>query len=84
VNSKNRKTLEAIFADPFNGNIDWSRIESLLIAIGCAVYEKGGSAVAFDKDGISVHFHRPHPGRAALLYRVKAAREFLQEIGVTP
>ncbi len=34
MNSAQRKTLEAIFADPVNGNLPWRRIESLLLALG--------------------------------------------------
>jgi hypothetical protein len=84
MNSKHRKTLEAIFADPINGNLDWSRIEALLVSIGCRVVEGSGSSVGFEKNGVRVRFHRPHPGRAALKYRVKDARAFLQQIGITP
>jgi hypothetical protein len=28
VNSKQRRTLEAVWSDPVNGNIEWARIES--------------------------------------------------------
>jgi hypothetical protein len=30
------------------------------------------------------HFHRPHPQREALIYRVKVAREFLTKLEITP
>ncbi len=46
MNSKHRKTLEAIFAKPVTGTIEWSRIEALLIAVGCEVIEGRGSRVA--------------------------------------
>lgn len=84
MNSKHRKTLEAVFAKPVDGAIDWSRIESLLIALGCRVVEGSGSSVTFERDGRRAYFHRPHPGKAALRYRVTAAREFLKQIGVSP
>jgi HicA toxin of bacterial toxin-antitoxin, len=84
MNSKQRKTLEAIFTDPLNGNIDWSLIETLLKSVGCRVIEGSGSSVTFEKDGKRAYFHRPHPARAALRYRVAAAREFLIQIGVKP
>jgi hypothetical protein len=29
MNSKHRKTLEAIFTTPVNGALDWSKIEAL-------------------------------------------------------
>jgi hypothetical protein len=81
---KHRKTLISIFADPLNGNIEWSKIESLFVAVGCRVIEGAGSGVTFEKDGIRTYFHRPHPAKDALRYRVKDAREFLRKIGVEP
>ena len=84
MNSKHRKTVEAIFRNPVNGNIDWSRIEALLIAVGCTVIEGSGSSATFEKDGKRAYFHRPHPQKAALRYRVTDARHFLQSIGVKP
>ena len=84
MNSIQRRTLEAIFAEPVNGNLEWRKIESLLKALGCEVTEGRGSAVMFRRDGIYARFHRPHPHKEALPYRVLAAREFLTCIGVTP
>ncbi|WP_295412836.1 type II toxin-antitoxin system HicA family toxin [uncultured Thiodictyon sp.] len=84
MNSKHRKTLEAIFSDPTNGNLEWSRIEALLVSLGCKVIEGSGSSVGFEKNGVRVRFHRPHPQKAALTYRIKDAKVFLQQIGVTP
>jgi hypothetical protein len=78
-----RKTLEAIFANPVDGGIEWSRIESLLVAVGCRRIEGTGS-VTFEMDGAKVYFHRPHPHKEALRYRVKDTREFLTRIGVIP
>ena len=48
---KHRKTLEAIFTNPVNGNIEWSRIEALFVAVGCVVVEGSGSSVTFEKMG---------------------------------
>ena len=84
MNSKQRKTLEAIFADPVNGNLEWKPVESLFVAAGSRVIEGSGSSVTFEKDGKRAYFHRPHPERAALRYRVRDARDFLRLIGVTP
>ena len=84
MNSKQRKTLEAIFADPVNGNLERKLIESLIVAVGCRVIEGSGSSVTFEKDDKRAYFHRPHPERAALRYRVRDARDFLRLIGVTP
>lgn len=84
MNSAHRKTLQAVFAEPADGAIVWARIEALLIAVGCRKIEGNGSSVTFEKDGIRAYFHRPHPRKEALRYRVKDARTFLQHIGVTP
>ncbi len=83
MNSKHRKTLAALLADPVNGNIDWYRIEALVVALGCRVVEGPGSAVTFEHKGRKASFHRPHPGKEALRYRVRAAREFLEKIGAS-
>ncbi|TXT24701.1 MAG: HicA protein [Gallionellaceae bacterium] len=84
MNSKHRKTLKTIFSDPISGNLPWDRIEALLVAIGCTVVEGSGSSVTFEKDGKRAYFHRPHPQRDALIYRVKAAREYLLKLEISP
>src|SRR5699024_10882071 len=84
MNNKHRKTLRAVFANPVNGGLHFDRIEALLLAVGCERMEARESAVLFSKDGQVVQFHRPHPQREALRYWVKAAREFLERIGVKP
>ena len=84
MNSRHLKTLHAIFSNPLNGNLEWSRIEGMLVALGCQVIEGSGSSVTFEKNGEKVFFHRPHPEKEALRYRVQQAREFLNHIGVKP
>lgn len=84
MNSKHRKTLFAVFAYPVDGAIEWSKIESLLKAVGCRVIEGSGSSVTFERNGLRAYFHRPHPRRGALRYRVRDARTFLERIGVRP
>ena len=81
MNNKHRKTLASVMADPVNGNITWSRIEALLLAIGCRAIEGSGPAVTFEHSGRRASFHRLHPAKEALRYRVLAAREFLEKIG---
>jgi len=70
--------------DPASGKLPWDRIEALLVALGCRVLEGSGSSVTFEKDGRRAYFHRPHPQREALIYRVRAAREFLIKLGISP
>jgi hypothetical protein len=84
MNTKQRRTLAAVFADPVNGNIEWRNIESLLVAVGCQMIEDSGSRVTFILNGQRLDIHRPHPKKEALRYRVKDVREFLTRAGVTP
>lgn len=84
VNAKHRRTLAALFCTPVNGNLEWRKIEALLVALGAQVIEGEGSRVTFLLNGKRADFHRPHPGQEALRYRVKAAREFLEQAGVKP
>ncbi len=83
MKTKHKKTLKVIFSDPVNGGVEWRHIEALLVALGCRVIEGSGSSVTFEKNGIRAYFHRPHPSKEALRYRVKDAREFLKKLGVT-
>ncbi len=84
MNNKHRKTLDKIFSDPIAGNLPWNHIEALLVAVGCNVVEGSGSSVTFEKDGRRAYFHRPHPQREALKYRVKVACEFLIKLEIIP
>jgi len=84
MNSKQTRTLRAIFADPVSATIEWAAIETLLVAVGCRTIEGKGSAVKFVLDDFVVRFHRPHPGKEAKPYQVKDARLFLRTIGVRP
>jgi hypothetical protein len=84
MNSKQRKTLTVIFTDPVTASLPWNDIEGLLKAVGCQVIEGKGSRVRFVKNGEVEIFHRPHPGREAKRYQVRAARAFLERIRVRP
>jgi len=84
MNNKHRKTLSAIFTEPVPRNIEWRRIEALFVAVGCELIEGSGSRVAFKMRGLRVDFHRPHPRKEAKPYQVRAAREFLKKVEVTP
>jgi hypothetical protein len=84
MNSKHRKTLAAVFADPVSGTLDWSAIESLLVSIGAKLVEGSGSRVRFECRGLVASFHRPHPQKEAKRYQVRDAREFLSKLGIKP
>ncbi len=74
--------LRAVFTDPVNGNIEWRKIEALFLALGAVRTERAGSAVSFVLNDVRADFHRPHPDRAALRYRVKDTRSFLKQAGI--
>lgn len=84
MNSKQRKTVQAIFTDPVAGTIVWADIEKLLVAVGCKMIEAKGSGVKFEYNGLMASFHRPHPDKEAKRYQVRDAPEFLEKIGVRP
>jgi len=84
MNSKQKRTLVAIFKDPVSSSMVWKEIESLLISVGAEVIEGNGSRVRFHKNGIIVSFHRPHPKKEAKPYQVRDARKFLKQLGVEP
>lgn len=74
MNSKHRKALAAVFADPVSGTIEWAAIESLLLAAGARLIEGRGSRVRLEKDGEVATHPRPHPARQAKRYQVRDAR----------
>lgn len=84
MNSKQRKTLAAVFAEPTSGTVDWAAIESLLVAAGCQITEGSGARVRFVFEDMVATFHRPHPANEAKRYQVRDARAFLIRIGVKP
>jgi hypothetical protein len=84
MNSKHRKTLQAIFVYPMSGAIAWDDIESLLVATGARPIEGRGSRVRFVLGNAVATFHRPHPQKDAKAYQVRDARIFLEAVGVRP
>ena len=84
MTNRHRKTLLAIFSGPVPATLEWARIETLFTALGAQIIEGRGSRVSFVIDDRKADFHRPHPGKEAKRYQVRAAREFLEKIGVVP
>jgi hypothetical protein len=84
MNSKHTKTLHALFAKPTTATLEWVKIESLLIALGCNVIEGRGSRMRFELNGTIATFHRPPPAKEAKPYQVEQARDFLTAIGFKP
>jgi len=84
VDSKHRKTLEAIFEKPERANIAWRDIEALFITLGAEVTEGSGSRVRVALKNVRAVFHRPHPRKEANKATVKSVRRFLEAAGVKP
>lgn len=84
MNSKQRRTLAAIFADPISPSIPWSDIESLLRALGAEISEGRGSRVRVALGGRMAVFHRPHPQPTTDRGAVLSVRRFLTAAGVQP
>ncbi|MGE7993485.1 type II toxin-antitoxin system HicA family toxin [Pseudomonas sp. NPDC089554] len=84
MNTYQRSTLLVLFKKPLPKTLEWARLESLLIAVGCKVVEGRGSRVRFELNGTVATFHRPHPDRHAKPYQLRDARQFLELAGVKP
>jgi len=84
VNSRQRKTLQAIFVEPTKGNIAFADMEKLLTALGAQVTERAGSRIRVTIQGEVWRCHRPHPGKEAKKYQVEEVRELLQRLRITP
>lgn len=82
MNSKQKKTLEAIFLDPVKSNINWTDVESLLLSFGALTKEGAGSRVGFSLNGVDIIVHRPHPQKETDKGAIKSIRTFLINAGV--
>jgi hypothetical protein len=81
VNSKNCKTLKAIFTTPPPSNVPWKAVEALFLQLGAQIKEGNGSRMSVTLKGRVVHFHRPHSkdtDKGALV----SVRKFLTEVGI--
>ncbi|MBB2205472.1 type II toxin-antitoxin system HicA family toxin [Gluconacetobacter takamatsuzukensis] len=84
MNRKQRAVLAAIFARPAGATLAWMEIEALLTALGCVAIEGSGSRVKFVRNGRILAIHRPHPRKEARQYQVRAVRDYLEGMGITP
>lgn len=84
MNTKQRKTLRAIFAKPTSASVVFSDIEALIVALGGEVHEREGSRVKVTLKDEQWRCHRPHPGKEAKRYQVEEVRELLERAGVQP
>jgi hypothetical protein len=67
---------------PTPTSIEWSDIESLIIALGGNIKQNKGSRVRIDLNGYSLNIHSPHPQKEVKIYVVKLLREFLEKAGI--
>lgn len=86
LNSKQRKTLGAIFASPIPTDMTWKDLESLLKALGADISESSGSRVRLRIDEIKYvgGLHKPHNPPYLPRYAIKSLRQFLIQVGVEP
>jgi hypothetical protein len=84
LNSKQKGTLEGLFADPVRANIAWRDVESLLVALGAELEEGRGSRVRVELNDVVAVFHRPHPQKEASKPTVRDVRRFLIAAGIQP
>ena len=84
MNSKHKKTLAAIFAQPTSPSIAFSDIEGLIKVLGGTIAEREGSRARIELNGVVWRCHRPHPGKEAKRYQVEEARELLKRVGIKP
>lgn len=82
LNSKQRRTLKAIYVHPVRSDIVWTDVESLFVALGAIVRQGRGSRVRVALNGVKAVFHEPHPEKEASKGEVKSVREFLEEARV--
>jgi hypothetical protein len=77
MNSRQRRTLERVIADPTPADLRWSDIEAMLRAADAEVSEGAGSRVRVALAGVRAVFHRPHPSPTASRAIVRAVRDLL-------
>ena len=84
MDSKHRRTLEAIFEKTERANIAWRDIEAMLVALGAEISEGNGSRVRVALKDVRAVFHRPHPRKETNKGAVKSVRRFLEAAGEKP
>ena len=84
MNSRQRRTLIRIFAEPTPADLRWNEIEALLRALGAEISEGAGSRVRVVLSGVRAVLHRPHPRPETRRGLVRAVRDLLAAAGVEP
>jgi hypothetical protein len=84
VKRKHQRTLEAIFARPVSGNVQWRDIEALFAELGAEISEREGSRVAVFLFGEVRVFHRPHSSPSTDKGALASIRKWLEQHKVSP
>ncbi len=84
MNTKQRRTLESILADPVRADIPWRDVEALFVALGAIVRQGAGSRICVALNDVRAVFHRPHPEKETDKGAVKSVRRFLESAGIRP
>jgi hypothetical protein len=84
MNSRQRKTLESVFARPQRADIAWLDMESLFRSLGATIEPGSGSRIHVELNGEDASFHRPHPQKETDKGAVASVRRFLENAGVKP
>ena len=82
MNSRNERTLAAVFSKPEKSDIAWREVEALFVALGGELSQGSGSRIRVALNGVRAVFHRPHPKKETDKGAVKSVRRFLEEAGV--
>ena len=83
MNSKNRKTLQDIFATPVKKSIKWRDVERLIFALEGSLYQRSGSRVRVVVGAVSLNIRTPHPQNELKPYQVRKLRDLLIAGGIT-
>lgn len=83
LNSKQGKTLQAIFTVPTHSDLKWREIEALLVHLGAEIKEGKGSRVRVFLKGEVGIFHEPHPtNKEVCRCTVESVRDLLKNSGI--
>jgi hypothetical protein len=84
LSNKNKRVLEAVFAQPVTADLRWGDVETMLVAPGATVTQGRGSRVRIALNDRRIVFHAPHPQPTLVKDAVRSIRRFLIEAGIEP
>ena len=82
MNSKQKRTLNAIFENPVRADVKWTDVENLFTALGATITEGNGSRVRVLLNDRVGTFHRPHPGNETGKATLKDVRDLLSNANI--